>query len=674
MGLSASSPEHGDGGSGEARIRRNISHLGDRYPFGDAELLRLSRVHAYLRSTATGQRGGGRTSFLADWAAYSCSYSYLHGHGGDGSGGGGGAEAAELRRNRLAVMRAIEGQILPPGFGRRLERAAFLAASEDREWEGADLEEEEAGGTESEAAAMAAGAEDVGDGDSWEAHFIACSRRLASTADPVLAADDPLSSAGFRRLEEFLGGAADCSSRRGARPALSALFRCCSRSEGGAPAPAPVRASAAEFLDLAYSIALASEFLAAAGGSGDDADLGAYAPRRMGAAMSRSLLGYSGRLRGGGFHAPPTSTGPDTVSASASASGEEEGLIALDVLLEWAAQTVPCLSAALGTFLHRIAFPDRPYPPSLTPFLYPDLRGQSSAFFGGGGGSSSSSSSSSSSISPLLFSFACMSPSLGGSWHRLYTSESDGLSFNRLFTCLLGYGGPTLLIIREAGPAGSIFGAFTGIAWKESKAYYGNSDCFLFQLSPSLGVYRPRGRGTGTDFMYCNSFNRSRGYDKLAHGIGFGGSVESGGTPRLFISETFDGCVASSADLTFDPGPLLAPEEEDSGAGRGGPRKSFEIADLEVWGVGGEDAVAMGLGARSAQREVLAANIRKARKVDKAQFLDDFKSGLIESKAFQHRTEARGRHDFEADDEGKGYHIEMDKRTGAARPGTNAIP
>ena len=73
-------------------------------------------------------------------------------------------------------MRAIEGQILPPGFGRRLERAAFLAASEDREWEGADLEEEEAGGTESEAAAMAAGAEDVGDGDSWEAHFIACSR------------------------------------------------------------------------------------------------------------------------------------------------------------------------------------------------------------------------------------------------------------------------------------------------------------------------------------------------------------------------------------------------------------------------------------------------------------------------------------------------------------------
>ena len=37
--------------------------------------------------------------------------------------------------------------------------------------------------------------------------------------------------------------------------------------------------------------------------------------------------------------------------------------------------------------------------------------------------------------------------------------------------------------------------------------------------------------------------------------------------------------------------------------------------------------------ARNEQRDITAANIRKARKVDKAQFLDDFKSGLIESKA-----------------------------------------
>ena len=81
--------------------------------------------------------------------------------------------------------------------------------------------------------------------------------------------------------------------------------------------------------------------------------------------------------------------------------------------------------------------------------------------------------------------------------------------------------------------------------------------------------------------------------------------------------------------------------------------------------------MASGLDARKAQRAILDANIQKARKVDKAQFLDDFKSGLIESKAFKHRTEARGRHDFEADDkdDGKGYKIPADKRGSVVIPG-----
>ena len=216
-----------------------------------------------------------------------------------------------------------------------------------------------------------------------------------------------------------------------------------------------------------------------------------------------------------------------------------------------------------------------------------------------------------------------------------------------------------MLIVREA-EGGGVFGAFTSTAWKESKDFYGNSDCFLFQVSPSVGVYRPRGRGS--NFMYCNSVSRSRGYDGLAHGIGFGGTDA---LPRLFIAETFDGCVASSADLTFEPGPLLPPASE----GGGGARKYFSICDLEVWGVGGDEAVASGLGAREAQRAILDANIQKARKVDKAQFLDDFKSGLIESKAFQHRTEARGRHDFEADDkDGGGYKLPADKRGSVVKP------
>lgn len=208
------------------------------------------------------------------------------------------------------------------------------------------------------------------------------------------------------------------------------------------------------------------------------------------------------------------------------------------------------------------------------------------------------------------------------------------MSFNRLLNSLLGYDGPTLIIIRESERKG-IFGAYTNARWKESKDFCGNSDCFLFRLQPSTAVYRPR--GTGSNYQYCNSESRSKGYDGLSHGIGFGGTSDS---PRLFIAEKFEGCVASSNDLTFEEGELLPPRLKGEN-----PTKRFEIEALEVWGVGGQDAISDALQARTKQRDVTAANIRKARKVDKAAFLDDFKSGLLESKAFQHREQMRGRED-----------------------------
>jgi hypothetical protein len=268
-------------------------------------------------------------------------------------------------------------------------------------------------------------------------------------------------------------------------------------------------------------------------------------------------------------------------------------------------------------------FPDNPYPPSRSEFIFPRLEGQQSAFFN-------------SDQSPLLFNFATMSPSLCGAWHRLYTTDSDGLSFNRLQNALLGYSGPTLLIVREADQGG-VFGAFSSTAWKESKNFYGNSDCFLFSISPSLKLMRPR--GAGTNYQYCNPESRSRGYDGQAHGIGFGGDCNQ---PRLFISETFDENRASASDLTFEAGRLLPPRE--------GLSKLFDLESLEVWGVGGDEVVAEALVGRKKQREIVASNIQKARKVDKAQFLDDFKSGLIESKAFKHRAEMRGRGDCHVDE------------------------
>ena len=141
--------------------------------------------------------------------------------------------------------------------------------------------------------------------------------------------------------------------------------------------------------------------------------------------------------------------------------------------------------------------------------------------------------------------------------------------------------------------------------------------------------------------MYFNSYARSRGYDKQAHGIGFGGTVHE---PRLFISESFDNCQAASADLTFERGNLLARNSNNSNnIIKTSDGKMFDIDSLEVWGVGGTEVVEEALGARARLRDIRQAAINKARKVDKAAFLEDFQSGLIDSKAFAHRGQIQGR-------------------------------
>jgi hypothetical protein len=204
---------------------------------------------------------------------------------------------------------------------------------------------------------------------------------------------------------------------------------------------------------------------------------------------------------------------------------------------------------------------------------------------------------------------------------------------------LLGYGGPTLLIIQSQR---STFGAFTASPWKESKDFYGNTDSFLYRLLPETTcVYRPTGGTTpaSSRFMYCNSFARSRGFDKQAHGIGFGGSTDK---PRLFLAESFDDCLAGADDLTFEKGPLLETKPNPGGF-RSAADSFFEIDNLEVWGVGGTAVVEESLKARSRTRDIRQANINKARKVDKAAFLDDLRSGVIDSKAFAHRQQIQGR-------------------------------
>jgi hypothetical protein len=518
----------------------DIKKLGERHPFGDAELLHLYRAYqAHLRITPD-----TRTSFLTDIACQVVS--------------------PEDMDERHVLLQAVEQKILPANFGNILYQQAFLSSGDTSEYEGG----------------------------------------------PPTTTQDEYSR--MTRLEAFFDGVSNCT-RRGAKDALKVLIQCCE----GQPAPASVTMTdpfggnsssktiyikPMDLTTIGYRVALAAAFLQAT--ARNDEDVAQFLPKDEESSHDAALKSLADSLTESARRRRQReirSSIPDTETLSVVEEADVQ---------EWVENVATLFPSALASLTHAIFFPDKPLPRTRTNFEFPRLLEESSFFHVGS--------------SPLLFSFACMSSALSGEFYRLYTSASDGLSFNRLQNALLGYGGPTLVIIQSGS---SIFGAFTASPWKESKDFYGNTDCFLYQLLPKTAVYRPS--GNGRNFMYCNSYARSRGYDQQAHGIGFGGSVDQ---PRLFLAESFDTCHAGSQDLTFEKGPLLATSHDTH----------FDIDNLEVWGVGGTEVVEEALGARMRQRGIRDAAIQKARKVDKAAFLDDFKSGIIESKAFQHRDQIRG--------------------------------
>jgi len=379
-------------------------------------------------------------------------------------------------------------------------------------------------------------------------------------------------------LTLFLDGVAQCN-RRGCRKASIALFELCSDDKK--------TAKASEVVNLGYRLCLASSYLS------QEKLLLPQSSKNHLNYLYESLLTHEEVY----FDKLP------------------DGFVSLERYLSWVEQKFPLFGASLSTFLHHILFPDDPFPASQTPLYFPvlryDLNNYSSSFF-------------SNPSDAYLFSFACMSSSLTGDWHRLYTSENDGVSFNRVSKSICGYSGPTLFLINST--CGGCFGAFCSSPWKESKEFYGASDCFLFRLLPNVNIFRAR--GMTRNFIYFNSEARSKGYDGLAHGIGFGGDANQ---PRLFISETFEDCYASSSDLTYEEGDLLLPFHKSN---------FFELESLEVWGVGGNNVVQQALKEREMQRDIIEARIKKTRKSEKLQFTSFLgEAGLLKNKDFKYKEE-----------------------------------
>lgn len=319
-------------------------------------------------------------------------------------------------------------------------------------------------------------------------------------------------------------------------------------------------------------------------------------------------------------------TSPQAWVSSLSERGQD---ITLAIWVEWVNSIAPQVYQTLSTFCHYAIFtPSCPFRSTCQPLSLPQIDQECALW--------------KHSYQTIPSSLALLSPNLGGKWTRQYSSDCNGFNFNTFQQALLGYQGATVILIQTV--AGDAFGYYSNRPWKESKKWFGDgSDSFLFGLQPSLQFYAPTGGGKNFN-MYLNNPVSPRPGDLT--GLAIGGINEK--APRLHITTTLEQCKASSMDGVYDCGPLLANGE-----------LFFDVDVMEVWAVNAtEEQYAKLKQAGAMQAELREGNRIKAAQVDRAHFLEDFQSGAVENSLFTHREQARGRHSFCADADGRGYFID----------------
>lgn len=280
--------------------------------------------------------------------------------------------------------------------------------------------------------------------------------------------------------------------------------------------------------------------------------------------------------------------------------------LSLDDLIQWSNDYAPHLSKLIESYFN-VTFFGNVKSPTFVRFKRPTFNEEGSSI------------SLDSDILPLSF----FNDKLRGSFKKLYTTEKDGRSFNRITHHLLGYDGPTLILIKVLN-SNAIIGAYAADRWKEHNRFFGSSNDFLFTLAPDFNIYRSV-TNSNTSYRWLNS--KTYGHK---HGLGFGGSSQS--QFRLFIPDSLENCIANSNCLTFESGKLV---ERNEGSGN----YVFEIDIMEVWGCGGDDIVVDAAKAQEKFRAIKDDNINRARKCDKAAFFgNSFDQEFLLGNTMQHRN------------------------------------
>ncbi|MEW5314804.1 MAG: hypothetical protein WDW38_006273 [Sanguina aurantia] len=141
-----------------------------------------------------------------------------------------------------------------------------------------------------------------------------------------------------------------------------------------------------------------------------------------------------------------------------------------------------------------------------------------------------------------------------GAWTLEYSTARDGVSLHTLYRKAASKS-PTLLVVREAGLAGHVFGSFSAEPWRVGSRFYGTGETFVFSLSPQRLQYPWRQRKEVSDFFQFSTHE----------GLGVGGT---GAFAFWLDNDLLEG--SSHACATFGS-PCLASKEE------------YGVAAVELW-------------------------------------------------------------------------------------------
>ena len=285
------------------------------------------------------------------------------------------------------------------------------------------------------------------------------------------------------------------------------------------------------------------------------------------------------------------------------------------LFMEWANMKLPQIYTAVATFFHGILL--REFSPGKTPVLqFPILDKQSDI--------------------PLdLLSLALLSSKLQGNWRRLYNNLDDGSSFEILQQALIGYQGPTTIVIQTT--RGEVFGYFTECPWKLSSKWFGapgtnvshfydNADSFLFTLKPQLQLYPATGSGKYYQYLHMPAAHRTN----EIKGLCIGGITHD--CPRVHLTTDWTRCKATSVDTTYENGPLLEQDEN-----------FFTASVIEAYATSvGDDTFQINQTKGRLKMDISESGRRQAASVDKAQFLNDLESEIYMNKGFAHRDVVQG--------------------------------